>query len=150
MREKWCVSLFVPAFETQPFLAFIKESAYLQEKKSLKNIFYKNNWGSRINKDKSNNQTSNKKSYLYFRRRSSHECTLMQPDEWIVWTSKKLATFCRKAINKYQRLQRFWKKSRLFSRCICANANIAFVQMLTLHLCKCSCCICVNTHVAFV
>jgi len=30
--------------------------------------------------------------------------------------------FIWKATNKYQRLQRFWKKSRLFSRCICANA----------------------------
>ena len=67
-------------------------------KKNFKNVFHKNNWGSRINKDESNNQISNKKSYLYFRRCSSHEFTLMQPDEWIVWSSKKLVIFVEKQL----------------------------------------------------
>ena len=37
-----------------------------------------------------------------------------------------------------------------FSRCICANAHVEIVQMLTLHLCKCSRSICANANDEFV
>ena len=76
-------------------------------KKNLKNVFHKNNWGSQITKMM--NQAIKfqiRIPILSFRMRFSHQCTLMQPDEWIVLSCKKLVTFCWKEINKYQRLQR--------------------------------------------
>jgi len=72
-------------------------------------------------KDESSNQVANKNSYLYFRMRFSHECTLMQPDEWIVWSSKKLVTFCWKAIKQIPKIADISESHDCF--------HVAFAQM---------------------
>ena len=121
LREKWCVLLFVPTFQTRLFPAFLKESAYLQERRTWRMSSTKIIEEVKSPKDESSNQVANKNSYLYFRMRFSHECTLMQPDEWIVWSSKKLVTFCWKAIKQIPNIADISESHDCF--------HVAFAQM---------------------